>query len=76
MMFYCIATKPLNDRTNGFRFNMIGLKGLTRKRKHASRGYKLDFGNCMTAIHLGKRTIYIERKPNRNSERRVRHFAG
>ena len=75
-MFYCIATKPLNDRTNGFRFNILGIKGLTRKRKTFSRGFKLEAGNCMTALHLGKRTVYFERKPNRTTTRRVRHFAG
>ena len=75
-MFYCIATKPLNDRTNGFRFNVLGIKGLTRKRKTFSRGFKLEAGNCMTALHLGKRTVYVERKSNRTTTRRVRHFAG
>jgi hypothetical protein len=49
---------------------------LTRKRKTFSRGFKLEAGNCMTALHLGKRTVYFERKPNRASTRRVRHFAG
>ena len=37
-MFALIATKPLNDDTNGFRFNVLGLKGLTRKRITKSRG--------------------------------------
>ena len=75
-MFVLFATKPLNDGTQGFRFNFAGIKGLTRKRKHASRGYKVTSNDCMNAVHLGKRTVYIERKPNRVSTRRVRHFAG
>ena len=75
-MFVCIATKPLNDGTQGFRFNFAGLKGLTRKRIKASRGWSIERGKCTTKIHLGKRTVYLERKPNRTSKRRIRHFAG
>ena len=75
-MFVCIATKPLNDGTNGFRFNFAGLKGLTRKRIKASRGWGVERGKCTTKIHLGKRTVYLECKPNRTSTRRIRHFAG
>ena len=75
-MFILFATKPLNDGTNGFRFNFAGLKGLTRKRKAASRGFAITRKDCMTAIHLGKRTVYIERKPNRQTKRKLCHFAG
>lgn len=75
-MFVLFATKPLNDGTNGFRFNFAGVKGLTRKRKHASRGFKVTRNDCMTALHIGKRTVYVERKPNRDTERKLRHFAG
>ena len=75
-MFVCIATKPLNDGTNGFRFNFADLKGLTRKRTNLSRGWSIERGKCTTKIHLGKRTVYLERKPNRTSTRRIRHFAG
>lgn len=75
-MFVCIATKPLNDGTNGFRFNFAGIKGLTRKRMNLSRGWSVERGKCTTKIHLGKRTVYLERKPNRTSKRRIRHFAG
>ena len=73
-MFVLFATLPLNDRTQGFRFNFVGVKGLTRKRKVINR-----FGitrKCMTGFHLGKRSIYIERKPNRSTERKFHHFAG
>ena len=75
-MFVLFATKPLNDGTQGFRFNFAGIKGLTRKRKFDSRGYKVTRNECMTALHLGKRTVYVEHKPNRNHERKLRHFAG
>ena len=44
-MFVIFATKPLNDGTKGFRFNFLGYKGLTRKRKHTSRGYKINVGD-------------------------------
>ena len=70
-MFVLFATKPLNDGTQGFRFNFAGIKGLTRKRKHESRGYKVTRNDCMNAVHLGKRTIYIERQPNGNTERKL-----
>mgnify|MGYP006228630637 CR=1 FL=1 len=75
-MFVLFATKPLNDGTKGFRFNFAGIKGLTRKRKTLGRGFKVTRNDCMTAVHLGKRTVYVEHKPNRNTQRRLRHFAG
>ena len=75
-MFVCIATKPLNDGTIGFRFNFLGFKGLTRKRINLSRGFAIERGKCTTKIHLGKRSVYLEQKPNRTSKRRIRHFAG
>ena len=75
-MFVLFATKPLNDGTKGFRFNFAGIKGLTRKRKALGRGFKVIRNDCMTAVHLGKRTVYVEHKPNRNTQRRLRHFAG
>jgi hypothetical protein len=75
-MFVCIATKPLNDDTQGFRFNFLGFKGLTRKRKHKSNGFRFKSLKSMSALHLGKRTIYFEKKSNRNSGRLIRHFAG
>ena len=74
-MFICIATKPLNDRTNGFRFNLLGLKGLTRKRQSIKR-YGITKGKCMKALHIGKRSLYFEQRSNATSMRRVRHFAG
>ena len=74
-MFVCIATKPLNDRTNGFRFNFLGFKGLTRKRLSKKR-YGVQRGSCMTAVHIGKRSVYLEKPINKLGSRRVRHFAG
>ena len=74
-MFYCIATKPLNDDTQGFRFNVLGLKGLTRKRI-AKKRWGITSGKSMKAIHIGKRSIYFERVLNKLSTRRMRHFAG
>ena len=74
-MFIIIATKPLNDDTKGFRFNVLGLKGLVRKRKFKSRGFKLfKRHECMTGHNVGKFSLYIER--NRNSQRKLFHFAG
>ena len=75
-MFVLFATKPLNDGTKGFRFNFAGIKGLTRKRKNLKRSFKIDSSGCRTAIHLGKRSLYIERKPNRKTDRKLCHFAG
>jgi len=72
-MFVIFATKPLDDGTKGFRFNFLGYKGLTRKRKHTNRGYKINTGGCMKAIHLGKRTVYLE---HNSTPRKLRHFAG
>ena len=75
-MFAIIATKPLNDRTDGFRFNILGKKGIFRKRKIKSNGIKFKALNSMIALHFFKRTIYLEKKSNRTTGRRVRHFAG
>jgi len=73
-MFVILATKPLNDGTQGFRFNLFGRKGLTRKRKEASRGwFKRQAMSSMTAYHFGKRTVYFERVHN---PRKLFHFAG
>ena len=75
-MFVLFATKPLNDGTNGFRFNILGRKGLYRPRKLKSRGIGIEKLSCTTAFHLFKRTIYLEKKVNRTTSRRLRHFAG
>lgn len=75
-MFAIMATKPLNDRTQGYRFNFLGVKGIKRKRKYISRGLKIVVGDCMIAYHMGKRTVYIESKENTFTNRMLRHFAG
>ena len=74
-MFYCIATKPLNDRTQGFRFNICGVKGLTRKRISIRR-WGWDKGKSMVSVHLGRRSVYLERSTNKTKGKRIRHFAG
>jgi len=70
-----VSIKNLNDNTKGFRFNVLGIKGLTRKRIVKSRGYKITFGKCTNAVHFGKRSVYFEHKPNRVSERKMHKFA-
>ncbi len=73
-MFVIFATKALDDRTKGFRFNFMGSKGLVRFRKVKSRGYfKVERKKCMTALHLGKITVYREHTA---SKRPLQHFAG
>lgn len=73
-MFVIFATKALDDRTKGFRFNFMGSKGLVRFRKIKSRGYfKIERKQCMTALHLGKITVYKEHK---TTMRNLHHFAG
>lgn len=56
-----IKIRALNDRTTGFRFQVLGNKGLYRKRKNLRR-YGVDMlkGDTFMQIHLGKRSIYIE----------------
>ena len=76
-MFVIFATKPLNDRTKGFRFNFLGQKGLFRKRSIKSRGLSLfNRDRCMTAHHIGKYSLYIEHNRNKSTERKFWHFAG
>jgi hypothetical protein len=72
-MFLILATKPLNDRTSGFRFNVFGKKGLLRKRKIKSNGFKIVSGKCMTRIDMGKASVYLEES---STPRILRHFAG
>ena len=59
-MFVILATKPLNDRTEGFRFNFLGYKGIYRKRKATNR-YGKSTGDVMTGYHFGKRSVYFNR---------------
>tara|TARA_R110000824_G_scaffold268406_1_gene457026 strand:+ start:833 stop:1051 length:219 start_codon:yes stop_codon:yes gene_type:complete len=72
-MFYVLATKSLNDGTKGFRFNILGKKGLYRKRKHDSRGWPNVTEGDMKGYHMGKRSLYIEQP---HTSRPLAHFAG
>lgn len=71
-MFALVATKPLNDGTKGFRFNILGTKGLYRKRNKKSRGWGVQKMSTMDALHLGRRTLYVESFRGRP----LAHFAG
>jgi hypothetical protein len=74
-MFVIFATKSLDDGSKGFRFNILGAKGLMRKRRIKSRGFKLfQRSKCMTAHHIGKYSLYVER--SRSTVRKLAHFAG
>lgn len=81
-MFIIFATKSLNDGTKGFRFNVLGKKGLVRLRKHKSNGWNIrkddcsqsqTRNSCMIRINMGKLTAYFEHK---KPERKLHHFAG
>ena len=51
----------LNDGTDGFRFRFMGRDGLYRPRKFKRR-YGLSKGKTFNALHMGRRTIHLERK--------------
>lgn len=72
-VFLILAVKPLNDGTRGFRFNILGQKGVLRLRKLKSNGFNVTSKDCMTQINLGKLSIYFEHGA---TIRRLRHFAG
>jgi hypothetical protein len=72
-MFMIIATKPLNDGTVGFRFNFFGRKGIVRRRKVLSRGYRIERKSSMLALHARRLTVYVE---HANNQRQLQHFAG
>ena len=68
-----ITTKPLNDNTNGFRFQYGKFKGLYRSRAIKMR-FGIKRGQTMTGFHFGKRSLYIE---NRKAGRHLGwNFAG
>jgi len=71
-MFVILATKPLNDGTDGFRFNILGSKGIYRKRKIEKR-YGKSQGDVMTGYHFGRRSLYVTQAA---PKRRLYHFAG
>ena len=72
-MFIIFATKSLNDGTKGFRFNVLGKKGLVRLRKRKNKGWHIVQDDCMNAVHMGKLSLYTER---RATMRKLQHFAG
>jgi len=72
-MFVIIATKPLNDGTSGFRFNILGKKGLFRKRGGKSLPRAKRVGPTMNAYDMGKFSLYLEKK---RPARKLAHFAG
>ena len=71
-VFLIVATKPLNDGTKGFRFNILGRKGLYRKRNSKVRR-GVSSGANMVGYHYGKRSLYLE---HGYSSRKLQHFAG
>lgn len=77
-MFLVIATKPLNDRTRGFRYNVLNVKGVVRLRKSKKRKLQVERKDCTLALHMGKLSVYVETKHNRqrDNKRRMHHFAG
>ncbi len=74
MFIILAATKPLNDGTQGFRFNVCNQKGLYRKRKVKSRPLSVTKDDCMVGFHWGKVSVYFERK--KATPRKLFHFAG
>lgn len=71
-MFVIIATKSLNDGTKGFRFNILGKKGIFRIRKN-SKGWNSRYSSSMFIRNMGK--VYIATEQPYNA-RKLRHFAG
>jgi hypothetical protein len=74
VMFVIFATKPLNDTTKGFRFNILGKKGLVRLRKRKTTGwFKRTELETMNAYHFGRLIVYVE---SPYAGRKLAHFAG
>ena len=71
--FTCVSIKSNNDGTAGFRFNILGMKGLVRRRKNKSNGLRITSGKCFKSLHMFKTTIHIEKKRTVNP---LGHFAG
>jgi hypothetical protein len=69
-------TLPLNDNTSGFRFDLLGFKGIYRKRILKTR-WGITKGETMRAIHYGKRSVYLElSRPRRKlHDFALRHWA-
>jgi len=54
---------PLNDGSNGFRFNTRFLKGMVRIRKKKKR-YEITKGKDMTGFHFGRFSVYFSKSKN------------
>ena len=74
--FTCIAITP-NSATDlaGFRANIFGLKLKYNRRQYKNRGLKIGSGSCFNHFHFGKSSLYIQKKSNKMTSRRLRHFA-
>jgi len=71
-MFVIFATKPLNDGTKGFRFNILGKKGILRIRKK-SHGWNKRYGKSCFIRNMGKVYLATEKPWN---HKKFHHFAG
>lgn len=55
------SIRPLNDGTKGFRFDVVGFKGIYRKRVRAIRPFEVTIkGKTFLQVHRGKHSLYIE----------------
>jgi len=63
--------RPLNDGTQGARFYIFGLKGIYRKRALKSKGLRISNGKSTRIIDIFKRTIYLEKRSNKRSNRKL-----
>ncbi len=70
-----LITKPLNDGSAGMRFALslpfVGqVMGIYRKRLVKTRGWKIEHLSKTVALHMGKRTLYLEQFRNRKTVRK------
>lgn len=62
-----IKFKSLNDGTNGYRFNLSGLRGLYRIRA-TKRRLGFTSGDSTIGVHIGKLSVYVNRPRGRKLE--------
>ena len=60
--FTCISIKSNNDGTSGFRFNILGIKGLVRRRKNKSNGLRMTNGKCFKSYICLKLQSILKRR--------------